>query len=195
MSRSAGSLALLGAALGLIGCASPEERGEQPPARAASDSPPAPTPSPTPEPVDPWARCPIGATFVQRSLMITRPPLNPFQSEARITIKVEAVHAERVDLSVTTSMPGWPGEPEPQSIPRRPMADGVRGELVEDRSTTITVPAGTFPCRYRRWEVGEGAMRGSVEIWDDPSFPLPYKTHVKGPRESLVTLISHTLGN
>ena len=125
--------------------------------------------------------------------MTTRPPLNPFRSEARITIEVQALRDDAVDLRVTTAMPGWPAEPEQQTIPRRSMWDDFQGELVEERSETITVPAGTFPCRYRRWKVGQGAFRASVEVWDDPSFPLPFKTHVTGPRETTVTLVSHSL--
>jgi len=106
-----------------------------------------------------------------------------------IRIEVLEVLPEHVRVRVS-SRGGGPPKTEEQTLPHAPRVSLEPPEL--DEQTTIKVPAGTFPCRHRRWTVKSARAAWTVELWDDPAFPLPYRQYVQGPRTTDLRLISVT---
>lgn len=127
---------------------------------------------------NPWAQLPVGTKLEQRT--ITRLQPADMRVETRAIYTVVAVDAEGVSVEMVTEAGSqrettplrFASDPEPL-----PAAAGREDEVLEERQETVSVPAGEFPCTYRKTRATQdGEEVGVLESWQDPSFPLPYKT-------------------
>lgn len=170
----------------LVGCAS------DPPRQLAPDPPPAPaparrTPSRAAQPATPavvdsgdaWARCKVGAEFVQHRVMVTKPPLVPVTTEARYVTTIVAMDDHSVTIRTRSESTSAPPDERQEVVPR-----GARAHPPGERDeATVTVPAGTFPCVHVKSTAEEGGATWTFDEWYDPTLPVPYRIEVEGPRE------------
>jgi hypothetical protein len=109
---------------------------------------------------------------------------NPFKSESTITYTVTANDDNEVTVKMQVPIPGMDPSVTDMKFPVYvPPADDTaqKPEILEERSASVTVPAGTFTCTYRKMRMVTNGTETIIESWQDDAEALAYKSVSKSP--------------
>lgn len=161
------------------------------PGGAIEAPPPTPTATePAPRKKVAWARLGVGSMFEMKSVTEMKMGEQTFNSES--TLKQTLVGLDDTHATVKTEVfvPNVASpEPTEQKMPIYPdeTATGEKPETLEEKTTDVTVPAGTFSCTYRKTKSVINGQEMTMETWHDEAQPLPYKSIVVSPTSRTVT--------
>ncbi|MBL4846572.1 MAG: hypothetical protein JKY65_13685 [Planctomycetes bacterium] len=142
-----------------------------------------------------WEKHGPGSTYEFTSYMKTRRPLVPFESVATVRQEIVSIGPEKVRFRVLTTFQGGvteTNEERPRSAPYPTLATNAP---VVDEFRYVTVPAGTFQARYRKWHLARSMakeLHATLETWTSPSCPVAYRYLLTGPRTNEVQLVRMT---
>ncbi len=165
---------------------------------AAVDPPKPAEPEQAPAPAEPvdrrtaWGKLGVGSVFEQRSKTDMKVGEQSMTTESVITYTVKAVGEDEVTVEMKTALPSMPDFPPTANDVQFParVKEGEAGEqpeVLEEKKTDVTVPAGTFPCTYRKTRAKVGDAETTTELWYDEAEALPYKVTVVNAQMSSVT--------
>lgn len=120
---------------------------------------------------DPWAKYGPGSSF---ELAVETRAEKPVAFESKVTIKQTVLTRSdelvRIETQTTVSGNTTKGETD---LPRHPKATDHKVEKpLEEKHESITVPAGTFECRYEKRKNGDTTS----EVWTSDDVPVAIKS-------------------
>lgn len=182
----------------LVGGDEPAGEGEEvsttdeAPPPVVEDAPPPPDAAPTAPARKKiaWARLKVGSSFEMKSSTEMKMGDQTFSSESTMRQTLVALDDEHATIKTEVSVPNVPPiDPTEQKLAIYP-EDGPAGEepkKLEEKKATVTVPAGTFDCTYRKISMTVNGQEMVTETWSDDDQPLPYKMVSVGPQSTTVT--------
>ncbi|MCO5165570.1 MAG: FHA domain-containing protein [Planctomycetes bacterium] len=164
---------------------------EAPPPVVEDAPPPADAPPAAPARKKiPWARLGVGSSFELKSSTEMKMGDQTFTSESTMRQTLVALDDEHATIKTEVSVPDVPPiDPTEQRLAIYP-EDGPAGEeprKLEEKKATVTVPAGTFDCIYRKFSMTVNGQEMVTETWSDDDEPLPYKSVSVGPQSTTVS--------
>lgn len=134
---------------------------------------------------NPWTRYAPGTVFeISMETKLEKPAAMTMKSDMKETIVSRTDDAVKVKIETTTS--GTTSSTE-QEIPLHAKGEESKEKPLEEKSESITVPAGTFDCHYTKFKTGDN----TTETWTSEKVPVPVKsvTTMSGASEGTSTML------
>ena len=120
---------------------------------------------------NPWASYGPGSSFeMLTETHMDKPVVMDSKAETKETIVSRTDDAVKVKVEVTAAGQTMPAQE--MEIPLKAKGEEKGEKPLEEKRETVTVPAGTFDCRYTRSKSGEATS----EVWMSDDVPVPVKT-------------------
>jgi hypothetical protein len=130
-----------------------------------------------------WGALGVGSSFSQTVKTDMKMGETSFSSETNMTYTVLSNDDKVVTVEMKVSAANMPPTAQNTTFDVYPpdAQPGEKPEVLEERSASVTVPAGTFTCTYRKTKLVVAGAETITEVWQDDGEALPYKMVTTSP--------------
>jgi hypothetical protein len=132
----------------------------------------------------PWKKVGIGTVFEFESQM----KMPSMEMKTKMVWTLVERNDEVAKLKMETVIPNMDPQVTTTDMPLKAKGGDETTKPTEEKSESVTVPAGTFDCRYVKMVTKTGDVETTSESWTPKDLPVPCKTVTKSG-ETVTTMV------